>query len=289
MVHSVACSDLTSQVLSFQRTGAGYTSLVTTVSLYCYHYPRWRYRWSNDECSDFYVYFYPKMVRMLSDFTDVGKPFESYLVSVLRWQLRVFANLKRQREVEWNLSRSNELWEECADIVTDHGSCAPQPQDDIPSRTDGGVVFKKRLLLAALKQVSDLGDREITRLAAVTGYEQTWIADIVSQLRDNLQSKQEKLRLIRQRRNAAFCRVRMLEQQLAGEVETDRCRRLTEKLRRARRAMANATSSIQRLKLSPSNRQIAQALGVPKGTVDSALYWLKRKASTLYTVQTGHA
>jgi hypothetical protein len=32
----------------------------------------------------------------------------------------------------------------------------------------------------------------------------------------------------------------------------------------------------------PTNLEIARAMGVPKGTVDSGLYWLKRKLASVY-------
>jgi DNA-directed RNA polymerase specialized sigma24 family protein len=39
---------------------------------------------------------------------------------------------------------------------------------------------------------------------------------------------------------------------------------------------------MSRVGMSPTNREIAAVLGVPKGTVDSGLYWLKRKLAAVY-------
>ena len=60
----------------------------------------------------------------------------------------------------------------------------------------------------------------------------------------------------------------------------------TEKLRaglsRARRRMRLAMNRMARVGLAPTNREIASVLGVPKGTVDSGLYWLKKKLASVY-------
>ena len=46
--------------------------------------------------------------------------------------------------------------------------------------------------------------------------------------------------------------------------------------------MRTAMQRMSRVGLAPTNLEIAKALGVPKGTVDSGLYWLKRKLASVY-------
>jgi hypothetical protein len=43
---------------------------------------------------------------------------------------------------------------------------------------------------------------------------------------------------------------------------------------------------MSRVGLTPTNLEISRVLGVPKGTVDSGLYWLKKKLSLLYDPDT---
>jgi len=50
----------------------------------------------------------------------------------------------------------------------------------------------------------------------------------------------------------------------------------------ARRRMRAAMIRMARVKLAPTNLEIACVVGVPKGTVDSGLYWLKRKLASVY-------
>ena len=48
-------------------------------------------------------------------------------------------------------------------------------------------------------------------------------------------------------------------------------------MRKARRALCRSQRRIAAVRLTPSNREIAAALGLPKGTIDTALYSLRRR------------
>ena len=281
MSSSAFPSTLTGRVLEYQKKGIGYESLISTLAWHCYQYPVKRYRWSREDSSDFFLYFYPKLLRMVNDFSDIGKPFEHYLSSVLRSQVRVFARMKLAREMRWQMTRSEDFWERAdAEETADAQQCVPATRLHGVAVADSSLG--KRVLFAALKSVRTIGDREIERLAAFTGLEKEWIENVVSALKDELSHKERKLALLCERRNAAFCRARLAEARLSRETESQRIDELEDGLRKARRVMENAGNAISHLKLSPSNRQIAEAVGVPKGTVDSSLYWLKKALASLY-------
>ena len=53
-----------------------------------------------------------------------------------------------------------------------------------------------------------------------------------------------------------------------------------------RRRMRGAMDRMARVGLSPTNKEISRILGVPKGTVDSGLYWLKKKLAQVYDPDT---
>ena len=95
---------LTEKVLAFQKSNLGLSDLVAEISPRVYGYPRRKLGWDEDACGDFYVFFQPRLVRLLSRFKDQGKPFESYLCSVLSWQLKNFARERRRGERGWNVS-----------------------------------------------------------------------------------------------------------------------------------------------------------------------------------------
>jgi DNA-directed RNA polymerase specialized sigma24 family protein len=95
-------------------------------------------------------------------------------------------------------------------------------------------------------------------------------------------SRERRLETFRSRRNKAFSLIRVLETELMTESEPQRILVLQGRLARARRRMSSAMKRMARVGLSPTNREIGAVLGVPKGTVDSGLYWLKRKLASVY-------
>ena len=68
-------SALNTRVLDYQRTGAGLEELIDRLSPRIYYYPRHRPGLDEDDCGDFYVYFYPRLIRTLKHFREQGKVF----------------------------------------------------------------------------------------------------------------------------------------------------------------------------------------------------------------------
>jgi hypothetical protein len=83
--------------------------------------------------------------------------------------------------------------------------------------------------------------------------------------------------LLVERRNRAFTALQLVQQALAGEPEPEARALLAGRAARARRCLHRSQERIARVPLQPSNRELALALGLPKGTVDTSLYWLKRR------------
>ena len=94
---------------------------------------------------------------------------------------------------------------------------------------------------------------------------------------------ERRLKLLRERRNKAYYRIRYLDIKLDTAYDPGEAEKLKRQLIRVRRTMRLAMESLSGVKLTPSNQQIASVLGIPKGTVDSSLYWLKKKLSPLYS------
>ncbi len=88
--------------------------------------------------------------------------------------------------------------------------------------------------------------------------------------------------MFRCRRNKAFAAIRLLEHELLAETEPGKRAFLEKSLARMRLRMSTAMQRMSRVGVAPTNLEISKALGVPKGTVDSGLYWLKRKLASVY-------
>jgi RNA polymerase sigma factor (sigma-70 family) len=282
--------NLTERVIAYQRSNGGLEELVTALAPRIYAYPRHKLGLDEDACGDFYVYFQPRLLRLLARFKDQGKPFESYLCSVLSWQLKNFARERRRSERGWKTA----LRLEAADQA---GQCAPaEAEPDSWPRMPGfpgeaelrlrGLLEKecdrRNLVLLALKCLHSLTPERIESLCSLTGFSEDLLHGYVSRLRVRTEPRQGRLKAFRERRNRAFSQARLLETELSEETDPARRDCLAALLARARRRMRTAILRMSRVLINPTNREIAEVMGIPKGTVDSGLYWLKRKLAPVY-------
>jgi DNA-directed RNA polymerase specialized sigma24 family protein len=276
-------AELNEQVLRYQATGQGLQELLSLLSTRVYAYPRLRGSRSEDDAGEFYLLCYPRLVRTLRRFREQGKPFEWYLQSVLRWQYLAFVRARRRRERLWSSGSLAAFWDP-----------PPLEPESVPGppglRRQAAGLFhleaggrtvrrgeRTRLLAWALKRVRLLCEEEVQELAELSGYSPEQLGQACARLRRALQSHERRLELLAGRRTRAYAALCLLEQELAREAEPARREVLEGRVRKARRALGRSQRRIAAVRLSPSNQEIAAALGLPKGTVDSALYSLRRR------------
>jgi DNA-directed RNA polymerase specialized sigma24 family protein len=276
---------LTEKVLQYQRTRAGLAELMNDLAQRVYLFPRRKMGWDEDACGEFYLFFHPRLMRLLDRFRDQGKPFESYLCSVLGWQLRNFARERKHGERSWNVGLRMEPAR-----VEGAADEAPESNEELAFPAIGSEIAslietntdRRNLLFLLLKCSRNLDPEKSAALAGLAGISPQRLAGLMSDLRLNRAPREERLEIFRRRRNGAFSMVRRLETELVLELDEDRRKELLGKLQKARRRMRGAMDRMARVGLAPTNREIAGILGVPKGTVDSGLYWLKKKLARVY-------
>jgi hypothetical protein len=79
-------------------------------------------------------------------------------------------------------------------------------------------------------------------------------------------------------RNAAWARIYNLEAQMRHECDPSSLQKMSGKLEREKVRFSGASSRIARFKTTVPNSVIAGILGVPKGTIDSSLYYMKLRS-----------
>jgi len=269
---------LTEKVLRYQKTRAGLSDLVDELAPRVYQFPRRKMGWDEDACGDFYLFVHPRLIRLLDRFRDQGKPFESYLCAVLNWQLRNFARDRRRGQTNWNVSLRLEDSEKESDDST--------PLLRVPSEIASIVTTdadRRNFLFLVLKCSRSLDPENAQALAPVAGISSARLLTLASTLQGMRAARETRLETFRSRRNKAFALIRVLETELMSfQGDEERMAALRARLARARKRMRSAMQRMARVGLAPTNREIGAVLGVPKGTVDSGLYWLKRKLASVY-------
>jgi DNA-directed RNA polymerase specialized sigma24 family protein len=272
-----AMENLTQKVLQYQKTREGLEGIVGELSPKVYQFPRKTMGWDEDACGEFYLFVHARLIRLIDRFHDQGKPFESYLCAVLNWQLRNFARQRMSSDRAWNvglrLGMENDLEPEPAATLC----IRPGLVSMLQSPSD-----RRNFLFLVLKCMRGLDNANVPMMASLAGVSAESLLDLMSSLRLAREPREHRLWRFRERRNRAFGQIRLLETELKAVCEGQRMETLRRSLARAKRRMSIAMEKMSKIGLAPTNREIAAALGVPKGTVDSGLYWLKRKLSSVY-------
>jgi DNA-directed RNA polymerase specialized sigma24 family protein len=242
--------------------------------------------WDEDACGEFYLFFHPRLVRLLDRFRDQGKPFESYLCAVLTWQLRNFARDRKRSERSWDVGLRIEPGAGIAPAPecpsTDDPSGAPWRCLSEIAPIIRTAADRRNFLFLILKCARTLEQERIGPLASLAGVAPERLSELSAELCRLRAPRDERLDTLRCRRNRAFSQVRLLESDLLLEMDPARREEISRRLARVRRRMRLAMARMARVGLAPTNREIALTLGVPKGTVDSGLFWLKRKLAAVY-------
>ncbi len=276
-------AELNEQVLRYQATGQGLEQLLSVLSSRVYAYPRLRGSRCEDDAGEFYLSCYPRLVRMLRRFREQGKPFEWYLQSVLRWQYLAYVRARRRRERQWTSGSLAAFWEPPLlepEPAPERAGLRGQAAGLFRLEAGGRAVRRgerTRLLVWALKRVRTLSERELQELAELSGLLPEVLGRVCARLRQGLLPHERRLELLAGRRTRGYAALCLLEQELGREAEPARRAQLERRVQKARHALGRSQLRIAAVRLAPSNREIAAALGLPKGTVDTALYSLRRR------------
>jgi hypothetical protein len=283
---------ITSLIINWQKTGAGYQALIKEVSKIIISYPEKRFNWDYDSCVDFYISFYPKLIKLITSFEFKGISFNAILRNTLKWQVRSFYKKhSKKKKIDYCLkfhcmieaeSVSDSAAEDaaCADLAL--SKCASKHFDILPE----GVVRKKglrrQLIMLALKSSYFIDDNYIKKISELSGCSSEWLAESIDMLRRNNLHRKERHEKYNIRISKAYmnlCRIHREIEKSCGYLERNY---LDKKKDQYALRLKRATEARNKVNLSPSNQQIAELMELPKGSVDSGLYFLKKILKDFY-------
>ena len=148
-------------------------------------------------------------------------------------------------------------------------------------------TVRRRLLYGALKTGHRLEEPQLAAAAQAIGCDLPRLRFLIEQLVRGRASAHRRLRLLRERRTRAFAQLQLWSAAAHQAVDEARRAHAVKRAARHRHTVATAQSEISRVRVAPSNREIAALLGIPKGTVDTGMYWLRRQSDAAYAAADG--
>lgn len=236
-------------------------------------------RKGEDDVSEFLLTFHGRIERLLVRFRDRGMPFRHYLLRTLRWQ--------------WNSFRADQSRRHRQHLLTQDACGEPEGlplgEGELMAEGEGPVVdcHRQRLVLLALKASPWLDCTYLERVCEQTGTDLAWMLACQHRLNEGMAHRLRRLQHLHQRRVEAFRRRLMAEDDARREPDPDRRCLCEQRAALYRNRLAKIQREQQCMNTSPSHKDLSELLSIPKGSVDSSLYHLKRDLASVYSG--GHA
>ncbi len=289
-------SELTHEVLSGRGKAGLRQDLIEKISKIVYSYPKKHLRWDEDDVGDFFCTFYPKIEGIIDRFVYKGKPFEAYLASSIRWQLKTFAKKKALQHAEDQALRSeSKFWYICelhagqrypypGSLLVEEHSCdySTELSQVLRIEPDGKIedpAWARRFMYLLFRNVTYIDDSMIEHAARLSGFEPGYILGCATELRERLEEKKNRHRILSEKRNALHIRVLQLTTLMSAETDNGRIQEYQKQIRLAENRIKKINREQKSSPLLPTHKDIAEVLGVAKGSVDSGLYYLRKAFS----------
>ncbi|MBN2049170.1 MAG: hypothetical protein JW760_01895 [Spirochaetales bacterium] len=275
-------TDLTKKVLACRESGEGYEDLVREISLITYHYPKRKYGWNEDQCGDFFCSLIRRIPGLIERFEYSGIQFESYLYSTLTWQMKTFSDQRKKQSAYDRVlaAPSFSLLQESPGYSAPESPEIPPPELIQHLKIDSRGIIRDRtvslrVICMILRNSEFMDDAMVSQASRLCGCTPEWLEACIIHLRERMADRRSAVEELQRKRSRCFLRVCMLQDTLRRETDADTISLFLRQLKEEQQVLSSLTQQISRYPLYPSHREIAQVLGIPKGTVDSGLHYLK--------------
>ena len=267
---------LTKEVLKFKEKGEGKSQLWETISIIIYQFPKKALNWDEELCCDFYLSFHSRIDNVINHFDYNGSSFMTYLNMTLKWHSRSFLQ-KMAKE-----ARMESLLEREVQIVYDYEIPRTGPKDEEVKKITVasekmGISFKSGALFYYLMNCSNLSDTAIKRLAVYFGMTEAVFFEFIAALRDRFADRTFRYNRLIQRKNEIYFSLIKKEYEYFEENDPEKKNQLKGKIEIIRRRLDNIREDLQSYPNQPTHRDIAEVLGLSRGTISSSLYKLRKK------------
>ena len=241
---------------------------------------------SGDEAAEAFVRYKRRLKSIIKRGETIAGGREAYVDSCLRFMAKsVQRMLRRQDMIDYILENAGETFcagQDCVEyaaelapemwVGTDHSIAAVSPSCFLP----GMAPERKRMLYLVLKCAWETDDALAAKAAVRLRIPLPWLSALLHQARATLEPARLSIARLNERINVLWLRARIIESELRGEeARPDRREKLLKAAALCRARYLSLLARKARFRLLVSNRAIAEILHIPKGTVDSGLFYFK--------------
>ncbi len=268
-------SKLTEKVLSFQQSGRGRELLIHEIALLVYSSFLLKTSLSEDQTGEFLCFFYRDMDHLINRFSYQGKPFEAYLNIILKWRLKSFlSRTSRKKETVSIVNDArfiNIIQQEYPVLEKEMIKVDPETAGMVQSITD-----KKRILILFMKEYVISDPEYLPHVALITGFPEKWIEVRAEMLKRMVYRRIRRYRTLSEKRNRTFFKLYLTEKKLSEAYTAEDISIYTSEITTLNNRLRLTNKELSRVSFHPTNREISMVTGIPKGTIDSGMFYLRK-------------
>ena len=279
--------DLKKMLISYRNGSLSKRKIVEAISLFVYKFPFKKYRWKEDDCSDFFSYFYPKIGKIIDSFKITEVPFEAYLIKTLKLQIKTFALKKTTDEINRKILKNKEFWSYgsyCAESDANFYKNDPEStcsfikkmfSDDKVKYGNRNKTLKKRILLLVLKNINYIKETEISAIAEILDRDKEWLQEAFSKIRQKIEKRIKRKTLFEERRNRHFCKLYQFQELFCNAEISEEKEKYFLEIIKIKSYINSLTAIINAIPVEPAHKDIAEVMNIPKGSVDSGIFYFR--------------
>jgi hypothetical protein len=183
-------------------------------------------------------------------------------------------NKKRQEKI---------LYEESCEALSDSGKTiwevheqAPEPLFRKPASDPEEIKESLRIMLLTMKCTFDIDDDLIIRIASRIGTHSAVVFHLIEILRTTMRDRTDRIRGLKEQRRDNYFRIKYFLDMKKNCRDRFRSADLDKKIRRETKRYAAVCRRLSSAPKAPSHTDIARIMGVPKGTIDSGFFYIRK-------------
>jgi hypothetical protein len=237
------------------------------------NYERFRlFKGNRDIWNDFLVSLYPRIVRAIDLYRDMGSSFDAYIASLVHGAAREYRCRESDRSMTeyicWKARAEDMAVAESEPEYAEKRRRVYIPDDINP----------RQILFLLLKSYFFVSDEFVKRVAQTINMNVVVVQGIIDELRQLRSGKDAEIMALRERLHCQHYRCIAYQKRMnCTQKGTDYHEKLKDRYERARKRFYTMKKRLGGMRMSASNRQIAEVLGIPRGTVDSSLSAIKNR------------
>jgi hypothetical protein len=227
-----------------------------------------------DSFNDYLCWFYPRLKHVIDTYNDVGSSFDTYIYSTIRLCSKEY----RSWETKHRITESA-YWEAQAE---EGAAIEYTPiEHTLVDAEDGFKLVKnpQQVLILLLKVYYLVSEDFVVRAAPALGMSVRKLNGLLDKIRELRSKSDDKIYQQLELMQWQYNRYVVYGKQLKRLPENSILREiLMERMEKARLRHTRRKEQLAGINRNASNQQVADVLGISKGTVDAALYAVKQKA-----------